>query len=257
APTGDSAATSVAADAKGRARTPARDRATRDADVPATGQGVPGQQEAQPRRPGGESEAWVATGPGRPPAPAATAAAPIAGVPDAGESDSNLSVDPASPPGQPPAPTAGALRSEPARASTTEGPAKEGAPKPAVSTALPPAPASDDLDRLRSGWSTIVASVRPATRALIAECRPLAVDGNVVTLGFPEAKAFLKDVAERKSADLEAAVGGHLGRVVAVRCVATNLDLVPALPEDEDAARVLEEARRIFAEDLADVREVG
>jgi hypothetical protein len=92
---------------------------------------------------------------------------------------------------------------------------------------------------------------------VIGECRPLAIDANVVTLGFPEAKAFLKEVAERKRLDLEAAVGGFLGRAVAVRCVATNLDVVPAPPGDEDAAFVLAEARRIFADDLADVGEVS
>jgi hypothetical protein len=108
-----------------------------------------------------------------------------------------------------------------------------------------------------SGWADVVASVRPATRAIITECRPMAVDGNVVTLGFPEAKAFLKDVAERKRPDLEAAVGGFLGRAVAVRCVATNLDLVPPPPAGDAADPMWTEARRIFAEDLADVGEVN
>jgi hypothetical protein len=76
-----------------------------------------------------------------------------------------------------------------------------------------------------------------------------------VTLGFPEAKAFLKDHAERKRPDLEAAVAQFLGRPVTVRCVATNLDVVSPPPDDE-AAFVLNEARRIFAEDLLDVGEV-
>ena len=39
----------------------------------------------------------------------------------------------------------------------------------------------------------------------------LSVDGNVVTLGFPEAKGFLKDVAERKAKELDTAVGAFLG----------------------------------------------
>ena len=85
----------------------------------------------------------------------------------------------------------------------------------------------------------------------------MSVDGNLVTLGFPEAKAFLKDVAERKGPDLEAAVGGFLGHAVNVRCVATNLDLLPPLPADADAAFVLAEAKRIFADDLVDVGEVS
>jgi DNA polymerase III subunit gamma/tau len=130
--------------------------------------------------------------------------------------------------------------------------------QPADQTPSPtPAATGSDLDRLLNSWPEIVTSVRPATRAVITECRPMSVDGNVVTLGFPEAKAFLKDVAERKRVDLEAAVGGFLGRPVSVRCVATNIDIVPATPADDEAGRILAEARRIFEDDLVDVGEVS
>ena len=88
---------------------------------------------------------------------------------------------------------------------------------------------------------------------MLTECRPIAVDGNVVTLGFPEAKAFLKDHAERRKADVEAAIGGHLGRPVSVRPVATNIEVAPLAAADDLVA----EARRIFAEDLVDVGEVS
>jgi hypothetical protein len=64
-------------------------------------------------------------------------------------------------------------------------------------------------------------------------------------------------VAERKRPDLEAAVGGFLGRAVAVRCVATNLDLVPAPAGGDGADPMWTEARRIFADDLADIGEVN
>jgi DNA polymerase-3 subunit gamma/tau len=110
----------------------------------------------------------------------------------------------------------------------------------------------DDLDRLVTDWPTIVGSVRPATRAVLTECRPIAVDGNVVTLGFPEAKAFLKDHAERRREEVEAAVGGHLGREISVRSVATNIEVAPLVAVDDLVA----EARRIFGEDLVDVAEV-
>jgi DNA polymerase III gamma/tau subunit len=119
------------------------------------------------------------------------------------------------------------------------------------------ADANPELDRLTAGWADVVASVRPATRAIISECRPMAIDGNVITLGFPEAKAFLKEVADRKRPDLEAAVGAFLGRTVAVRCVATNLDLVPAAADDEQANVLYAEARRIFADQLEDIGEVS
>ena len=110
----------------------------------------------------------------------------------------------------------------------------------------------DDLDRLVADWPAIVGAVRPATRAVLTECRPIAVDGNVVTLGFPEAKAFLKDHAERRRAEVEAAVGSHLGREVSVRSVATNIEVAPLVAADDLVA----EARRIFGEDLVDVADV-
>ena len=78
----------------------------------------------------------------------------------------------------------------------------------------------------------------------------------MVVLGFPEEQGFLKDVAERRRPLLEDCIGGFLGHPVGVRCVATNLDLLPPLPADADAAHILAEAQRIFAEDLADTPEV-
>jgi DNA polymerase-3 subunit gamma/tau len=143
----------------------------------------------------------------------------------------------------------------PAAATPAEAPAASeppGPPQPAPAAT----PSSGDLATLLAGWAPLVASTSPATKAVISECRPLSVDDNVVVLGFPEAKAFLKEVAERKRPDIEAAVGKLLGRAVAVRCIATNIDVVP-LASDSDAAFVLAEARRIFAEDLVDVSEVS
>jgi DNA polymerase III subunit gamma/tau len=181
---------------------------------------------------------------------------------------------------QPPAPVTepAIAAAQPARPAEAAAPAKTARPAPPMpspeAAAVPPTPAepprpapttlpgpttgspdsgSPDLDRLAAGWAAVVASVGPATRAVITECRPLSVDGNVVTLGFPEAKGFLKDVAERKAKELDAAVGGFLGRAVSVRCVATNIEIA-ATPTD--AAYVLAEARRIFADDIVDVGEV-
>jgi DNA polymerase III subunit gamma/tau len=144
---------------------------------------------------------------------------------------------------------------EGAPASTTP---QTAAPVPVVADEPPhpPTPVTvgvgDDLDRLVGEWPEIVRSVRPATRAVLTECRPIAVDGNVVTLGFPEAKAFLKDHAERRRAEVEAAVGGHLGRHVSVRSVATNIEVAPIVAADDLVA----EARRIFGEDLVEVAEI-
>jgi len=82
------------------------------------------------------------------------------------------------------------------------------------------------------------------------------VEDGIVTLGFPEDQGFLRAVAERRRTVLEDGIGAVLGRPVGVRCVATNLDLVPPLPADADAAFVLAEARRIFEGDDADAAPV-
>ena len=113
------------------------------------------------------------------------------------------------------------------------------------------APVEGDLAVLRERWPEIVAriSAHPPTKPLISVCRPIAVEDGIVTLGFPEDQGFLRDVAERRRGVLEDGIGAVLGRPVGVRCVATNLDLLPPMPADAEAAFVLAEARRIFGDD--------
>ena len=124
--------------------------------------------------------------------------------------------------------------------------------------AEPATPGADDLERLRHGWPHVISIIgaNPSLRPLILDCRPIGVEANVVTLAFPEEKAFFKDVAERRRSNLETGLAQFLGHDVGVRCVATNFELVPPLPSDVDEARILDEAHRIFAEDLADVPEI-
>ena len=62
-------------------------------------------------------------------------------------------------------------------------------------------------------------SADPPTKPLILACRPVAVDGAIVTLGFPEEQSFLKDAIERRRAKIEAGIGESLGHEVTVRCV--------------------------------------
>jgi hypothetical protein len=85
-------------------------------------------------------------------------------------------------------------------------------------------------------------------------CRPIAVDGNVITLGIPESQSFLRDVLERRRALIEEGISEALGRPIAVRCVATNLDVTPA--PDPEADQLLAKARQIF-EELVDAGEVN
>jgi DNA polymerase-3 subunit gamma/tau len=161
--------------------------------------------------------------------------------------------------------------SEPAAAATPASGSASPEPEPAVEpVAVGPAPtgakpSKDEAageagatEQLRAAWPEIVAILgqNPPVKPLIAACRPVSVEGPVVTLGFPEDQAFLKDALERRRPLLEDGIGRVLGRAVNVRCVATNLDHVPAVAVG-DAADLITEARRIFAEDLVDVGEVS
>ena len=163
-------------------------------------------------------------------------------------------------------------RTAPAHRPHTAAPVADAAAAPPPDPAAPTmvAPSADaspatggadaPLEALSRLWPEIVAHVSrqsPPTKPLIIVCRPIAIDGSVVTLGFPESQAFLRDVAERRRPILEEGVGRFLGRAVAVRCVATNLELAPPLPVDVEGDRLLAEARRIFADDLVDIGEVS
>jgi DNA polymerase-3 subunit gamma/tau len=140
-------------------------------------------------------------------------------------------------------------------------------PAPANPEAEPVAPAARQAPRPRTGptlalllerWAEVVelVSKSPPTRPLIVACRPVSVDGSVVTLGFPEAQSFFKDVAERRRAILEDGVSRVLGIPVSVRCVAANVEVSP-LPTDPDSSRLLTEFRRIYGDDVVDVGDVG
>jgi DNA polymerase-3 subunit gamma/tau len=182
----------------------------------------------------------------------ASASTPVPAQPDA---EPTATRAPASVPEAP----AAAPRSTATRlASSAAAPAAAKAPSKATPEAAPPA-TSPDLEALRGHWPEIVAriSAHPPTKPLIVVCRPISVENGIVTLGFPEDKAFLRQVAERRKSVLEDNISAVLGRPVGVRCVATNIDVLPELPSDEDAAWILAQAQRIFGDDAADAAEVG
>jgi DNA polymerase-3 subunit gamma/tau len=154
------------------------------------------------------------------------------------------------------APTAAAAAPE--RPSTAAAPIR---PSPAAQ-ARPTAPGprvhnGPTMELLLERWAEIVEviSKSPAVKPLIVACRPVGVDGAVVTLGFPEAQSFFKDVAERRRANLEDGVGRVLGMPVTVRCVAANVEVSP-MPADPDSSRLLTEFRRIYGDDVVDVSDV-
>jgi DNA polymerase III subunit gamma/tau len=200
---------------------------------------------AAPTRPVAPASASTSPSPASPPASAAVAASPASPPPSRPRA-----ATPASP--RPPAPADEAP--SPATLTTARPPATPSSPRVSVD---PPA-VGDDLERLRHGWGEVISVIgsSPASRPLILECRPIAVEANVVTLGFPEEKTFLKEALERRRVHLEAGLSRVLGHPVGVRCVATNLELLPPLPPDVDEARILEEAHRIFGDDVVDAPEI-
>jgi hypothetical protein len=140
-----------------------------------------------------------------------------------------------------------------ASAARSHRPAEPAHVEPAL---VEPAPVSPGLAELIAAWPLIVAelSSSPPIKPLVEACRPIELTDNQVILGFPEGKAFLRDVAERRRTHLEEGIGRVLGRAVAVRLVATNLDLLPAPAAEE--VDLLSMARRVFADDLVDADEV-
>ena len=160
------------------------------------------------------------------------------------------------------APVAAASPPAPAGPAPKGAAAVAAAPAPAPTEPAridPGAPVGSELAALRSRWPEVVAriSAHPPTKPLITVCRPIAVEDGIVTLGFPEDQGFLRDVAERRRAVLEDGIAAVLGHPVGVRCVATNLDLVPDLPADAEAAFVLAEARRIFGSDEPEATDIS
>ena len=79
-----------------------------------------------------------------------------------------------------------------------------------------------------------------------------------MTLGFPEDKAFLRAVAERRKGVLEENISAVLGQPVE-RALRRDEPRRRArtCPSDTEAAWILAEARRIFGEEGADPAEVG
>ena len=92
----------------------------------------------------------------------------------------------------------------------------------------PPTNGTDlSLDRIVAAWPDIVdgLSRQPAIKQLILTCRPVALDGVIVTLGFPEEQAFLREIAERKKAGIEAGIREVIGPDVGVRCIVANIEV--------------------------------
>ena len=184
------------------------------------------------------------------PAPAPAPARPAApSAPAAGPSVAPVPARPAAPSASPALSIPGARTAPPA------------VPSASSESSAPPAPRArtgPTLQLLLERWAEIVEliSKSPPAKPLIVACRPVAVDGSIVTLGFPEAQSFYKDVAERRRTILEDGVSRVLGMPVSVRCVAANVEIAP-LPQDPDSTRLLTEFKRIYGDDVVDIGDVG
>jgi DNA polymerase-3 subunit gamma/tau len=198
--------------------------------------------------------ALATTNAGSPPVPPPAASPGPPSKPARAEPSDTAPVDPA------PAEASPSPRSRPARRPGAEAPLPAPTEVPAKAVPSPAAPdGALELASLERAWSEVVAdlSQQPAVKPLIVACRPISVDGRVVTLGFPENQAFLKDVLERRRSTVEEGIARHTGGAVSVRFVATNIESQTSAPIDPDGEFVIAEARRIFADDLADVGEVS
>ena len=136
------------------------------------------------------------------------------------------------------------------------------APSPDQTAALATAPHETNgtelsLDRVVAAWPAVVEvlSRQPVIKPLILMCRPVALDGVIVTLGFPEEQAFLREIAERKKAGIEAGIREVIGHEVGVRCIVANIEVAAPATGGDDGF-LMSEARRIFGDDLADVVEI-
>jgi DNA polymerase-3 subunit gamma/tau len=224
-------------------------------------------------KPGSLPSATTAGQPSAPSPSSPTGTQPARVAPEA--KPARAATDSGSPPRATSAPTAPGAPARPApvtapappaaaTASPEEPPASPGPPTvtaaatgtPAGPPATPAAGTGPDaaLEELLAAWPAIVErlSAHPPTKPLIVRCRPVAVDGAIVTLGFPEEQAFLKEQAERRRPGIEAGIAEVIGHPVTVRCVVANVELTATGSDD-----LVAEARRIFADELVDVGDVS
>jgi DNA polymerase-3 subunit gamma/tau len=219
--------------------------------------GVPAVAAAE-TRPAAETRAATSAAPrGSPPVAPASGASRIRG--SAGETAPRPAPVAAA---APPAAAAAAPPALPAPARITPPPETAAQPGSGATQGSPdaatPAGSDDALARLVERWPEVVSTVsrNPAVRPLVAACRPLRLDGDVVVLGFPEDKRFLREKAEQRLAALEAGIAAVLGEGYRVRCVAANIETLAAPAAQAIGRDNLEQAKRVFGDDLVDIGEV-
>jgi hypothetical protein len=117
---------------------------------------------------------------------------------------------------------------------------------------------------VRDRWAEVVERASPAIKALLKECRPVAMDGARLTLAFPEERSFMRQKVTGRSGAIEELLGTVLGGTWAIETVATNVELEPLTveqavapdPDDPSGRAMLEGVLRITGGELVDVPDV-
>jgi DNA polymerase III subunit gamma/tau len=83
----------------------------------------------------------------------------------------------------------------------------------------PTAAPAPDLERLQSLWPAVADTVREQNAmvgAVLADARPIELDGDRVTVAFPESAVFMKKKAEGNRELVQSAVRGLTGRTLSI-----------------------------------------
>jgi len=128
-------------------------------------------------------------------------------------------------------------------------------PVPAYDS-LAPGDGSLTLEVLRSRWPEILNALRPrnlSLEALMRSCEPVAVEGDVVVLGFVHNFHRSKVEEEHNRRDVEDALSGLVGQRYHVRCVLAHQERGAALSRRSTPGAAIGKAaspaERIIAED--------
>ncbi len=135
----------------------------------------------------------------------------------------------------------------------------------------PPAPAAPrvgeqrpELAAVTARWSDVVERAAPAIKPLLAECRPIALEGVRLTLAFPEERRFMREKAATRAPAIEQLLSEVLSGSWAIECIASNIDLAPLTmaqavapdSDDPDAQALLDGVLRITGGELVEAPEV-
>jgi hypothetical protein len=127
-----------------------------------------------------------------------------------------------------------------------------------LGAAEPTAAPAHDIERLQALWPAVAEALREreafVVAALLGEARPIALDGDRLTVRFPEDAVFKKRQAEANRGIVEEAIGALTGRPVTVVYELSGgaaQDEASVLSDEELLARLREDfgATEVFDDD--------